>query len=123
MDKFRAAFEILYFLSAVDGDVADKEIDIIFEFLDQNYENVDFVPSETIKSIEMLKEQGLIDEFLLAANYVKDSSDAQDRITILNFALAIIESDDEYSEGEKALFEVLCDCWDIDLKSFLDNAP
>ncbi len=51
MDKFQAAFEILYFLSAIDGKIDDSELDVILNFLDANKMKINFNPSDVIISI------------------------------------------------------------------------
>ena len=119
MDKFQAAFEILYFLSAIDGEVSDSEIDVILNFLKANQNKIDFVPTKVIESINLLKLDGMVDEFTRATLHFKDTSSAPDRITFLNFALELIVADGKITEDERNLFFILGDSWDIDMKKYL----
>ena len=121
MDKFQAAFELLYFLSAVDGDVVKEEIAVIEEFLDQNYEKVEFDPLEVIKSLEMLNWQGVQDELDLTADFFKEFSDANDRFRFLEFGFHLIASDDKITDEERTLFISICNAWDIDYDKFIEK--
>jgi uncharacterized tellurite resistance protein B-like protein len=60
MDKFQAAFELLYLLSTVDGEVSTSEVNVIRSFLESNYGSVSFSPSEIIDSIDTLTTDGMV---------------------------------------------------------------
>ncbi len=121
MDKFQASFEILHFLSAIDGEVSDSELDIIIGFLKSNQGKIDFDPGKVIKSINLLNLDGKIDELKRAALIFKDTSSAQDRIILLDFALSLIAADGKITEEESKLFNILGNTWNIDIKSYLES--
>ena len=121
MDKFQASFEILYFLSAIDGEVSDSEIDIIIDFLKANQGKIDFDPGEVIQSINLLNLDGILDELRRAALVFKGASSAQDRVILLDFALSLIAADGKITEEESKLFNILGNTWDIDIKSYLKS--
>lgn len=119
MDKFQAAFEILYLLSAVDGEVDINEVEIIKNFLQLNYGSISFDPSEVIGSIDTLTPQGKLEEFGTAASVFKGSSGAQDRTVFLDFAVRLIVADGNISEEEGQMFGFLADSWNVDIARFL----
>ena len=119
MDKFQAAFEVLYFLSAIDGKVSKSEIDVILDFLKSNNNNINFVPGEVIDSIAMLNADGIMSELKRAALIVKESSSAKDRKTILDFAFELVVADGKLEKAETELFVVLGNTWDIDIQRYL----
>lgn len=119
MNKFQAAFEVLYFLSAIDGEVSKSELDVILDFLKSNNGNIDFVPSEVIDSVSILKADGLVDELKRAAITVKETSSAKDRMIILDFAFELIVSDGKLAPAERDLFITLGNTWDIDIQKYL----
>lgn len=121
MDKFQAAFEILYFLSAVDGNVDEREIKVINDFLSSNYGNIKFDPPSVLNSINTLTDKGMLDELVYAAQVFKNNSDASDRTVILDFALELIASDGNLSQSEAELFNVLGTTWDIDMQRYVQS--
>ena len=121
MDKFQASFEILYFLSAIDGEVSDSELDIVISFLKANQGKIDFDPGKVIQSINLLNLDGVIDELKRAALIFKDNSSARDRIILLDFALDLIAADGKVTEEESKLFNILGNIWNIDIKSYLSS--
>ena len=44
MNKFKAAFEILYLLACADGEVDKSKVNIIINFLNGNYGSISFEP-------------------------------------------------------------------------------
>ena len=119
MDKFQAAFEVLCFLSAVDGKVDKKELDVINNFLSSNYGNIDFDANRVASSIGSMSAQGMMEELERAALVFKRYSSAQDRVTLLEFALDLVAADGKITEEEKGLFFILGNTWNIDIKNFL----
>jgi len=121
MDKFQAIFEILYFLSAIDGRVDQRELDVIYSFLDANYGKINFNPVQVISSISSMTGTGAVEELQRAAFAFKNSSTAQDRTTVLDFALKLIAADGVVTRGESDLFSVLGNIWNIDIARYLAN--
>jgi uncharacterized tellurite resistance protein B-like protein len=121
MDKFQAAFEILYFLSAVDGNVDEREIKVINDFLSSNYGNIKFDPPSVLNSINTLTGKGMVDELIYAAQVFKNNSNASDRTVILDFALELIASDGDLNKPEAELFNVLGTTWDIDMQRYVQS--
>ncbi|MFQ5640003.1 MAG: TerB family tellurite resistance protein [bacterium] len=121
MDKFQAIFEILYFLSAIDGKIDDKELDVIGNFLDANYGKINFSPKAVVSSMATMTAKGMVEELQHAALVFKDSSSAQDRTTVLDFGLQLIAADGKIAPAERDLFFILGNTWNIDMKRFLDS--
>jgi uncharacterized tellurite resistance protein B-like protein len=119
MNKIQAAFEILYFLCAADGNVDDREVSVIREFLEANYTMVSFDPHEVINDIEILNSEGRLEEFTSAVMQFKTLSAATDRRIFLNFAVKLIVADGSVSEGEDYLFKLIANTWGIDISSFI----
>ncbi len=119
MEKFQAAFETLYFLSAIDGEVSKSEVNIIINFLNANQGKFDFDPQKVIQSIDLMNATGKFDELRRAALVFKETSSAQDRLILLDFALDLIASDGKITDKEMELFFLLGNTWDIDIQSYL----
>jgi len=119
MEKFQAIFEVLYFLASVDGHVDQREINVIQTFLDANYGKINFNPYSVVNSISILSGKGMVDELVTAAIIFKNSSNAQDRIAVLDFALQLIAADGIITTGESDLFITLGNTWDIDMPRYL----
>ncbi|MDJ0616779.1 MAG: hypothetical protein QNJ63_08535 [Calothrix sp. MO_192.B10] len=119
MNKFQAAFEILYFLSCVDGDVDQTELAIVQDFLTSNYGNINFNPRQIINSLALTNGQGMYDEFKLAANIFKDLSGVQDKLTLLDFAYSLIAADGYVTDEEGQMFYLLGNLWNIDIDRYL----
>ncbi|MDL1910134.1 TerB family tellurite resistance protein [Chloroflexi bacterium CFX6] len=119
MEKFQAIFEILYFLSSVDGEIHPNELNVITGFLSANYGKVNFNPVTVANSLSNLTGQGMAEELLRAAAIFKNSSTAQDRVVVLDFALQLIGADNKISNEEGALFFMLGDAWNIDMPRYL----
>jgi uncharacterized tellurite resistance protein B-like protein len=118
MDKFQAAFEVLYLLASADG-VDPAEINVIGDFMQANYGNIYFDLKATINSIESMTPPGKAEEFGRAALAFKNLSSAQDRNTLLDFALKLIAADGWITNTEKQLFWILGNTWNIDINKFL----
>ncbi len=118
MDKFQAAFEILYFLSAIDGQVHKKEHDVIQRFLDENFGGVHFEPNAVIKSIASMTGEGRFDELTRAAVTFGNLSSAHERTILLDFAMQLIAADGKLAKNEQDLFFLLGNTWKVDMPSY-----
>ena len=121
MDKFQAVFEVLYFLAAVDGKVDKREIGVISDFLDSNYGKITFDPGAVVDSINSMTGKGMIEELERAALIFKNASSAQDRTTVLDFAVDLVAADGKVAPEERDLFFILGNTWNIDIKTYLDR--
>lgn len=121
MNKFQAAFEILYILSCVDGEVSHQEIQIIQQFLDSNYGNVNFDVRQIINSFDFMTGEGMLEELKLAANIFKQSSTTQDKVILLDFAHNLIAADGSISTEEAEFFCLLAQLWNIDINRYLQS--
>jgi tellurite resistance protein len=119
MDKVKAAFEVLYFLSSVDDKVDDRELTVIQEFLEANYSMVSFDPHEVLQDIAMLNSEGMWEEFTSAVKQFQVLTDATDRRIFLNFALKLIIADGSVSNEEEKLFRFISETWGVDVSRFL----
>jgi uncharacterized tellurite resistance protein B-like protein len=119
MDKFQAAFELLYLLSTADGEVTMSEVNVIRSFLESNYGSVSFNPSGVIDEIATLNSDGMLEEFGTAAMVFKNSSGVSDRTVLLRFAVELICADGNVSDTENSLFQTLANLWNIDVGQFL----
>lgn len=115
MDKFQAAFELLYVFCVADGKIEMSEIKVIQNFLESNYGSISFDPSKIASSIDNLNPQGKIREFQRAATDFGNYGSAIEQQTLLEFAVELILSDGDISDDEKVLFQLLANYWDIDI--------
>lgn len=121
MDKFQAAFEILYFLSTADGEFDEREAQVIVNFLVSNNQSINFDYKKVIRAIDSLSDEGMLEEFTIAAQVFKNSCSVQDRRTLLEFAIELIGADGQFSDEEGDLLIYLANIWNIDLRRFLDS--
>lgn len=121
MDKFQAAFEILFILCAVDGHVDQREIKVVSQFLQENIKAINFNPEAVIKNIYKLNGDGVIEELNHAAMVFKANASVQDRITILNFAVELLSADGKISDEEMYFLNFLGELWNIDMKAFIED--
>jgi hypothetical protein len=121
MDKFQAAFEILYICSAIDGDVDSNEIDVINEFIESNDTNINFSTRDIIDDISMLNIDGIIDEFIKSSKVYSQQSSASEKRILLNFFMSLIISDGEIEDNEMRLFVILTEAFNLDGDKFIEN--
>lgn len=121
MGKFQSAFEILYILSCADGRVSDSEMQVIVEFLNNNYDAISFTPSEVIDSIDNLTSDGMLEELETAVINFKNFSSALERTTLMKFAIELITSDGHVSEGEKQVLHAIANTWNLDLNTLVNK--
>ncbi len=121
MNKFQAAFEILYILSCADGHVSSQEIEVIQQFMDSNYGNMDFDTAGIINSLSCMTGEGFMEELSLAANVFKEYSTVQDKLIILDFAYNLIYADGYITDDEAHLFISLGQLWNVDIQRYLQN--
>lgn len=121
MDKFQAAFEILYLLSCVDGEVDKSELDVIIQFLKQNTDAIYFTPSEVIDSIDTLNAEGMLEELSTAIFSFKNNSSAVERTVLMKFAIELVIADGYISEGEKELLHIIANTLNLNLNVLLNK--
>jgi uncharacterized tellurite resistance protein B-like protein len=121
MNKFKAAFEILWLITLADGYADSGEINVIKSFLMDNYGSINFSLEETIQVIDMMDEDGKIEEFKTAVIAFKNASSATDRINLLDFALEIVTADEKLTDEEGLYFNYLASAWNVNLDKFLRN--
>ncbi|MFQ5650046.1 MAG: TerB family tellurite resistance protein [bacterium] len=119
MDKFQAIFEILYFLSAIDGEVSQSEVNVMTSYLNANHGKITFNPLTVVNAISTMTGKGMAEELQQAAIVFKNSSNAQDRNTVLDFALQLIAADGKITTAERDLFLLLGNTWNIDMPRYL----
>ncbi|BAZ43444.1 hypothetical protein NIES4102_04440 [Chondrocystis sp. NIES-4102] len=121
MDKFQAAFKILYLLSSIDGVVEDAQINIIINCFN-NIDNLPYFDSLTvINSLNTLTSTDILEEFNHAAIKFKNSSNAIERNNLLQFAKELVTADNYISDREKELLYAIADVWNIDFNEFLNT--
>lgn len=121
MDKFQAAFKILYLLSSIDGVVEDGQINIIINCFDNIDDLLNFDPLTVINSLNTLTSTDILEEFNYAAIKFKNSSNAIERNNLLQFAIELVTADNYISHKEKELLYAIADVWNIDINQFLNS--
>jgi len=119
MDKFQAAFEILYIASVIDGDVDKSEIAVINDFLEANEMKCDFSTHDIIDDLSMLNIEGVLEEFIRASESYAQKSSASEKRILLNFFMSLVISDGEIDDNEMRLFHLITEVFQVDGKLFL----
>jgi len=119
MKKIQAGFELLYFLSAVDGKVDESEIKVILHFIVSNFGDVDFDPAEVAESLNSSTKDMLAQELERAAQTFYENTSSQERIKFLDSALSLIAADGKVTTEESKFLLLLGGIWNIDMKEYL----
>ena len=116
------AFTILYFLASVDGEIDERELQIIVDFTNRQRGQINFDARRTIMDLAALTGAGRIAEYDRALFDFKKSSSTQDRVAILDLAVKLAAADGAVADGEKILFEDMASVWEIDLQAYFKEA-
>ena len=119
MDKFQAAYEILVVLSMIDGEMHEKEIKVINEFVGDNLGKSDFDTRAVAKSLANLTFKGRVEEMGRAAAIIHTTCSAQEKQSILDFALRLVAADEKLTDEEVAAFVLLGKSWNINIDAFM----
>lgn len=118
MSLAQTGFDVLYILSAVDGNIHEKEVQVIKNFLESTY------PSLLDCQAEATYLRGLnwTDRFARlkwAADYISKTLSHQDRMKFFNFSVELVCVDGVLTDGERTVLSTLGENWGIDLSKFL----
>lgn len=119
MDKYQAAFEILYIASGIDGKIDSRELDVILEFLEANLDELNFDPIELSKDLDILNKDGILEEFAKASVIYNYSTDVKEKRILMDFVFEMICIDGVLDEKEMALFISLGNNLNIDIDKYL----
>ncbi|MCF7918667.1 MAG: TerB family tellurite resistance protein [Candidatus Cloacimonetes bacterium] len=121
MDRFQAAFKILYLISCVDGETCGEELDIIMAYLKKNQEDIVFDHRKVMQSLLFLSREGSLNELKNSAAVFKELSNQENRLCLLDFAFNLVVADGRISADEIRMFNILGEIWEIDIDEFLKN--
>lgn len=121
MDKFKAAFEVLYLLAVIDRELHDREIDVINNFVHDNFGKGNYDTRATAKSLNAMTHEGRLQELGYVAKFLNSVCTAQDKLNILDFALRVIVADKRITDTEAAAYVVVGNIWNIDVTRFTNE--
>ncbi len=121
MDKFQSAFEILFSLAVIDGDLDDNEVKVINAFIDDNIGKSDYDTQASAKSLIDMTFDGRLKQIGRAANHLETVCSAHELNIIFEFALHLIAADGQFTDDEMAAFHALGKRWEIDVKRFVNR--
>ena len=119
MDKFQAAFEVLCILSMIDGEVHDKEIEVINQFVHNNVGKSNFDTRAVFQSLAIMTPKGRVEELASVAVYIGNNCNSLEKRNILESALALIAADRVLKDEEVTAFVLLGNTWGIDIQAFM----
>lgn len=111
MDKAQAAFEILYLISSIDGDVCDDEIQVICTALARDARYASLEPIAALESLRGLSESQRLERFQAATERFADASEGDERRQLLATAIALAATDGESDVREQSLLGYLKTHW------------
>jgi len=120
ISAMQAGFDILYIFGCADGELADAEIGIIREFIEENYKGEFDIESE-ITVLSDLSGDSILGRLDEASEFLKDDTSKKEKIAILDFILALIGSDGDFHPNEVELFSILGYSWDVDVEKYLKS--
>ena len=121
MDKFQATFEVLYLVSACDGEVSDEEIDVINGYIEANLGQSDYDTQALARSLGILSEEDMGIELGAAAGYLNDVCSPMEKLNILDYAVTVVMADDDPTLVERQVIDALGEIWNIDIEKFLES--
>ena len=121
MDKFQATFEVLYLVSACDGDVSDEEIDVINGYIESNQGQSDYDTRALARSLSILSDEDMGIELGAAAAYLNDVCTPVEVLNILDYAVGIVMADNDPTLVERQVIDAIGEIWNIDIEKFLQS--
>lgn len=118
MEVVQAGFNILYLFGCADGNVDDSELDVIKDYLMDNY-NDEFPLDRELMLINSMSDTEKEDRFREAAYTLNDKLTMDDKMKMLEFSLELITSDRKIDLNEIRYFSTIGDIWSIDVKDFV----
>lgn len=119
MDKFQAAFEILTIIGLLDG-LDNREIDEINKYVRDNMGKGNYESRRVAATLMQMTPNGRIEELAHAAKVIQETCGAQDKVTLLDFALRVVIADHHATDAESAALAALGSVWNIDMRAFLN---
>ncbi len=113
MNKTEAGFHILMILSKADGTIDKSESDVLFEFLEKNFND----PVDLIKEQAFLMAYPLdtvMDHFLETAEHFFKISNVVERNKLIQFAMKICMADEKMEIQENKFINALYDAWGLE---------
>lgn len=120
MNKYQAAFEIVYIISGIDGKIDSREMDVLLNFLEANLNELDFDPTELSKDLDLLNKDGVIEEFTRASLVYNQLTDAREKRILMDLVLETICVDGVLNEMEICLLIILGNNLNIDIDKYLN---
>ncbi len=124
MQSIQAGFDILVLLAAIDGHIAREEMEVIRQYIEENFDGEFHIQNE-ISLLRSMSGQSKLDYFSEAADTIKADTDLPSREAMIRFSLELIQKDGVIHEKERALVALLGQHWGIDtlkmVQEFLDS--
>ena len=121
MDKFQAAFEVLYLLGIIDHQLHSNEVDVINRYIHDNLGQGSYDTHATMNSLNIMSYDGRIQELGYVARFLNSVCNAQEKLHILDFALEVILADVRLTDEESAAFIAIGNVWNIDVRKFTND--
>ena len=113
MNKTEAGFHILMILSKADGSINKSESDVLFEFLEKNFnEPVDVIKEQAF--LMAYPTDSVMDHFLETAEHFFKISNAVERNKLIQFAMKICMADEKMEIQENKFINSLYDAWGLE---------
>lgn len=124
MNTIQAGFDILVLLAAVDGTISRGEMEIIKQYVDDNFDGEFDINNETAL-LRSLDGQAKLRYFAEAAHTIRSDSTHPSREALILFALELIIKDGVLHPHERFLVNLLGEHWGMDTQAltqeFLDS--
>ncbi len=120
MELINACFEIIVCLSIVDKELHKSEEKMISAFIRNNFNN-DVDLKKKVSDIQNLNESNFNKTFLNAVEFLNDQISVNKKMLILDFVLNLIFADNKLTIGEKKLFDILGEKWEINIQEFFER--
>ncbi len=122
MNTVKDAFAILYFLASADGQVDERETQIIVDFINRQQGQLNFDSRQTVTELAALTDEARIETYDRALFGFRDNSSMQDRYTLMHFAADLAAADGAISENEKILFQDMAKVWGVDTQALFQQS-
>jgi len=117
----KAGFDILWIIASADKEVADPEVDVIHNYLLEQYGDSKgvFDLATELKELTEMDKPMRMERYLHSLEIYKNSTGKEERLRLLNFIFELIWADKKIAKEEARLFEIMGQVWQMNVKDYM----
>lgn len=119
MGVIKSGFDILFIISAADGESTPEEVQSAMDYLQEQFDESFDIDAEINRLTSLDSGQKVQSVFEEAAKDLNENLTMEGKLQMLDYVVAMIFADEKVHENETALFRGLAATWGIDPDSYL----